>query len=190
MKRQRIARAAGQLSEERLSILVSMGFEFGEVAQLTEEWEHRFDQVSGWVGGGGARGAGRRREGAGCKRASRPHRIAAVVYSTARQATYEGSALRDLHPHSSTAPSMAIGCVQLVDWMLWHNENRQPFSWLGADWGARGGITARELALWITLQREYRARGLLPADALTRFDAIGVQWDQSLVSRAEQGGGE
>ena len=48
VKRQRIARAAGQLSEERLSILVSMGFEFGEVAQLTEEWEHRFDQVSEW----------------------------------------------------------------------------------------------------------------------------------------------
>jgi hypothetical protein len=22
-----------------------MGFAFGEVAQLTEEWEHRFDQV-------------------------------------------------------------------------------------------------------------------------------------------------
>ncbi len=32
-------------SEERLSILQSMGFAFGEVAQLTEEWEHRFDQV-------------------------------------------------------------------------------------------------------------------------------------------------
>ncbi|EFN56500.1 hypothetical protein CHLNCDRAFT_144099, partial [Chlorella variabilis] len=44
VKRQRIARAAGQLSEERLSILQSMGFAFGEVAQLTEEWEHRFDQ--------------------------------------------------------------------------------------------------------------------------------------------------
>lgn len=34
-------------SEERLSILQSMGFAFGEVAQLTEEWEHRFDQVNG-----------------------------------------------------------------------------------------------------------------------------------------------
>lgn len=45
VKRQRIARAAGQLSDERLSILQSMGFAFGEVAQLTEEWEHRFDQV-------------------------------------------------------------------------------------------------------------------------------------------------
>jgi hypothetical protein len=61
--------------------------------------------------------------------------------------------------------------------MLWHNENQQSFSWLGADWGARGGLTARELALWATLQREYRARGLLPGEALTRFEAIGVQWD-------------
>ena len=42
--------------------------------------------------------------------------------------------------------------LQLVDWLLWHNENAQPFAWLGADWGERGGITARELALWITLQ--------------------------------------
>ncbi|KAL4447914.1 hypothetical protein ABPG75_005133 [Micractinium tetrahymenae] len=111
VKRQRIARAAGQLSDERLSILQSMGFAFGEVAQLTEEWEHRFDQ--------------------------------------------------------------------LVDWMLWHNENQQPFSWLGVDWGARGGITARELALWTTLQREYRARGLLPGEALSRFEAIGLQWDSA-----------
>ncbi|PSC73903.1 helicase domain isoform C [Micractinium conductrix] len=114
VKRQRIARAAGQLSDERLSILQSMGFAFGEVAQLTEEWEHRFDQ--------------------------------------------------------------------LVDWMLWHNENQQPFSWLGVDWGARGGITARELALWTTLQREYRDRGLLPGEALSRFEAIGVQWDNAADS--------
>jgi len=75
--------------------------------------------------------------------------------------------------------------LQLVDWMLWHNENQQPFSWLGADWGARGGITARELALWTTLQREYRARGLLPGEALSRFEAIGVQWDSTVVSGAE-----
>lgn len=68
--------------------------------------------------------------------------------------------------------------------MLWHNENQQPFSWLGIDWGARGGITARELALWTTLQREYRARGLLPGEALSRFDAIGVQWDSAQASGA------
>ena len=65
--------------------------------------------------------------------------------------------------------------------MLWHNENQQPFSWLGGDWGARGGITARELALWTTLQREYRARGLLPGEALSRFEAIGVQWESTTV---------
>lgn len=73
--------------------------------------------------------------------------------------------------------------------MLWHNENQQPFSWLGIDWGARGGITARELALWTTLQREYRARGLLPGEALSRFDAIGVQWDSLQASGAAARGG-
>lgn len=30
---------------------------------------------------------------------------------------------------------------QLIDWMLWHKENQQRFSWLGIDWGQRGGIT-------------------------------------------------
>ena len=120
VKRQRVARAAGQLSEERLAILGSMGFEFGEVAQLTEVWEHRFDQ--------------------------------------------------------------------LIDWILWHNENSQVFSWVGYDWGARGGLTARELALWITLQREYRRRGLLPVEALRRFEALHVLWDP-LVRVCVWGGG-
>lgn len=55
------------------SPLQGLGFEFGEVAQMTDEWEHRFDQ--------------------------------------------------------------------LIDWMLWHKENQQRFSWLGIDWGHRGGIT-------------------------------------------------
>jgi hypothetical protein len=64
--------------------------------------------------------------------------------------------------------------------MLWHAENQQRFSWLGADWGARGGITARELALWTTLQREYRARGLLPGEALSRFEALGMQWEATV----------
>jgi len=88
VKRQRVARAAGQLSIERLKILERMGFEFGDLAQVTEEWEVKFDQ--------------------------------------------------------------------LIDWMLWHGENRQTFSWVGIDWGERGGITARELALWMALQREFR----------------------------------
>ncbi len=55
------------------------------------------------------------------------------------------------HSHHSSTPRSPLP-AQLVDWLLWHNENSQPFAWLGADWGERGGITARELALWITLQ--------------------------------------
>lgn len=109
VKRQRVARAAGQLSEERLQILERMGFEFGDLAQITEEWELRFDQ--------------------------------------------------------------------LIDWMLWHGENGQVFSWVGVDWGARGGVTARELALWMALQREFRRRQLLPAEAEHRFEALHVQWE-------------
>ena len=47
--RQRVARAQGGLSEERLQVLYAMGFEFGEVAQLTDEWEAKFDQLIEWV---------------------------------------------------------------------------------------------------------------------------------------------
>ena len=44
-----MARAQGALSEERLQVLYAMGFEFGEVAQLTEEWEAKFDQLIEWL---------------------------------------------------------------------------------------------------------------------------------------------
>lgn len=47
--RQRVARAQGGLSEERLQVLYAMGFEFGEVAQLTDEWEAKFDQLFEWL---------------------------------------------------------------------------------------------------------------------------------------------
>ena len=49
VRRQRIARAQGGLSEERLQVLYAMGFEFGEVAQLTDEWEAKFDQLFEWL---------------------------------------------------------------------------------------------------------------------------------------------
>ena len=49
VKRQRVTRAAGQLSQERLTILERMGFEFGDLAQVTEEWETRFDMLVDWV---------------------------------------------------------------------------------------------------------------------------------------------
>ena len=76
---------------------------------------------------------------------------------------------------------------QLIDWMLWHKENQQRFSWLGVDWGHRGGITARELALWVSLQGEFRRRNLLPAEAIRRFEAIGVDWEAQ-VGGAARGG--
>lgn len=30
-------------------ILLDMGFEFGELAQMTDEWENRFDQLLEWM---------------------------------------------------------------------------------------------------------------------------------------------
>lgn len=108
VKRQRVTRAAGQLSQERLTILERMGFEFGDLAQVTEEWETRFDM--------------------------------------------------------------------LVDWVLWHGESGETFSWDLINWGKKGGITARELALWISLQREFYQRQLLPAEAVQRFEAVHGGW--------------
>ena len=117
VKRQRVTRAAGQLSAERLTILERMGFEFGDLAQVTEEWETRFDM--------------------------------------------------------------------LVDWVLWHGESGETFSWDLIHWGKKGGITARELALWISLQREFYKRQLLPAEAVHRFEAVYSGWRDSGDSAEE-----
>jgi hypothetical protein len=43
--RQRVAWQQGGLSRERLGILGDLGFEFGQEAQMTEEWEARFDSL-------------------------------------------------------------------------------------------------------------------------------------------------
>ena len=43
VRKQRTAKEQGTLSEERLQILLELDFEFGEEANLTEEWEWRFD---------------------------------------------------------------------------------------------------------------------------------------------------
>ena len=45
VKRQRIARQQNGLTPERLGILADLGFEFGEEAQMTEDWEWRFDSL-------------------------------------------------------------------------------------------------------------------------------------------------
>lgn len=118
VKRQRVTRAAGQLSAERLAILERMGFEFGDLAQVTEEWETRFDM--------------------------------------------------------------------LVDWVLWHGESGETFSWDLIHWGKKGGITARELALWISLQREFYRRQLLPAEAVQRFEAVYSGWRDVSESEEEE----
>lgn len=108
VKRQRIARAGGGLTPDRLAVLQRMNFDFGQTAQITEEWEFRFDQ--------------------------------------------------------------------LIDWLLWHQENDQIFNWMALDWGERGGATARELSIWLALQAEYKRRKLLPKEAEKRFEALGVEW--------------
>ena len=57
------------------------------------------------------------------------------------------------------------------------------FNWLGIDWGRRGGLQARELALWVQLQREFQRRSLLSSDAVRRLDAIGFTWKVMVSSR-------
>ena len=38
-----------QLGGGRLQILEGLGFEFGEVAQITDDWEMHFDQLLDWL---------------------------------------------------------------------------------------------------------------------------------------------
>ncbi len=48
-KRQRVARTQNSLSDERLQVLASAGFEFGELGTITNEWEDMFDQLMEWL---------------------------------------------------------------------------------------------------------------------------------------------
>lgn len=45
------------------------------------------------------------------------------------------------------------------------------------EWGAVGGPAAREAALWVQLQREFKRRNLLPLVAVRRLDALDFQWE-------------
>jgi hypothetical protein len=49
--------------------------------------------------------------------------------------------------------------------------------WNGMEWGAFGGPAAREVCLWVQLQREFRRRNLLSAVAVRRLDALGFKWE-------------
>ena len=40
-----------------------------------------------------------------------------------------------------------------------------------------GGPAAREAALWVQLQREFKRRNLLPLVAVRRLDALDFQWE-------------
>ena len=51
VQKQRAARLDGTLTEEKLQILYAIGFEFGDVAQITQEWENKFDQLLEWLAG-------------------------------------------------------------------------------------------------------------------------------------------
>ncbi|BDA51016.1 hypothetical protein COCOBI_17-2350 [Coccomyxa sp. Obi] len=117
VKRQRVARQQAGLTQERLDILLEMGFEFGEEAQMTEEWEWRFDSL-----------------------------VELLLMRETKVSAGELSR-RSLH------------------------------DWMGMDWGAFGGPAAREVALWVQLQREFRRRNLLSAPAVTRLNAIGFEWE-------------
>lgn len=49
VKRQRMLWQQGNLVQDRMTILSALGFEVGTEAQITEEWEYRFDQLVEWL---------------------------------------------------------------------------------------------------------------------------------------------
>lgn len=73
----------------------------------------------------------------------------------------------------------AIRCLQDQD-----AGRKEGFNWLGFDWGRKGGLQARELALWVQLQREFRRRNLLGTDAVKRLETIGFNWEPEVNPRA------
>lgn len=164
VRRQRVARAQGALSEERLQVLYAMGFEFGEVAQLTEEWESKFDQLIEWL-------------------------LWQVCNSECghftKRCRHDKSQLLPVSVHRHFTDHKALCCAVSLSGqacMMWHLQDQDAvrkgeFNWLGFDWGRRGGLQARELALWVQLQREFRRRNLLGTDAIKRLEAIGFNWE-------------
>ena len=48
-RRQRNLWQQGSLSQDRMQILMALGFELGAENRITEEWEFRFDQFVEWL---------------------------------------------------------------------------------------------------------------------------------------------
>ena len=56
--------------------------------------------------------------------------------------------------------------------------------WLGLDWGQRGGLQGRECCIWVQLQRQLRARSLLPAEAIRRLESLNFAWEPQVAHHA------
>ena len=59
---------------------------------------------------------------------------------------------------------------------------REPLTFLGPEWGPKGGVRARKAALWAQLQREARQQGILPAKAVQRLDYLGLNWELQVMA--------
>lgn len=195
VKRQRVARAQGALTDERLQILRGMGFEFGEVAQMTDEWERRFDQLLDWLLWSDERGARvswlAGDWGARYARASRLCSIAGWAWrrggcgscfllAPARKLALHTCVL--CCPVCVRTPSLAAekgDCVLKVIESLFTLPTHSLLS---------GGVTARQLSLWVQLQREFKRRNLLGAESVKRLEAIGFQWEPREDGERQQGG--
>ena len=79
----------------------------------------------------------------------------------------------------SSSSTVQLTWVYLLVWVSQDQDfvRKEKFDWLGFDWGRRGGLQARELALWVQLQREFRRRNLLDTDAIKRLETIGFKWE-------------
>lgn len=80
--------------------------------------------------------------------------------------------MRHAHPHCSLKSRFGQ-----------EEEGIGPLGWLGMDWGAVGGLAAREVALWVQLQREFRRRGVLPSEAARRLSLLSLEWQPEVRPR-------
>ena len=60
-------------------------------------------------------------------------------------------------------------------------QDPRKIDWVAFEWGQQGGRQARQLAMWVQLQREFYRRNVLGPKAIRRLDAIGFKWTAEQV---------
>ena len=100
-----------------------------------------------------------------------------VLCNSARRCTccHSFSCVSGVHGGSASCEKLQI--LQGLKLAKGDIEPEAADDWVCMEWGEVGGPAAREAALWVQLQREFKRRNLLPLVAVRRLDALDFQWE-------------